>query len=224
MLDFETTVKTRQSIRKFLPTPMTEAEIKQTLMDAQNSPSACNTQPWQVHIASGETLERLKKRFLVAAAEGKLTPDFEFNQAKFLGKYEARWRNQYEHVFTTSYGIPREDKAARKVVYDDNFVGYGAPHMAFLFMPSIDNHDVNVAADMGMYSQTFMLSLTARGFGSIPQLALALFADDVREELGISSDYKLLHVISFGHPDWDAMQNQKHLGRIPVDESATLHW
>lgn len=96
--------------------------------------------------------------------------------------------------------------------------------MAFLFMPSIDNHDVNVAADMGMYSQTFMLSLTARGFGSIPQLALALFADDVREELGISSDYKLLHVISFGHPDWDAMQNQKHLGRIPVDESATLHW
>lgn len=224
MLDFETTVKTRQSIRKFLPTPMTEAEIKQTLMDAQNSPSACNTQPWQVHIASGETLERLKKRFLAAAAEGKFTPDFEFNQAKFLGKYEARWRNQYEHVFTTSYGIPREDKAARQVVYDDNFVGYGAPHMAFLFMPSIDNHDVNVAADMGMYSQTFMLSLTARGFGSIPQLALALFADEVREELGISSDYKLLHVISFGHPDWDAMQNQKHLGRIPVDESATLHW
>lgn len=32
MLDFETTVKPRQSIRKFLPTPMTEAEIKQMPM------------------------------------------------------------------------------------------------------------------------------------------------------------------------------------------------
>lgn len=45
MLDFETTVKTRQSIRKFLPTEMTEAEIKQILADAQNAPSACNPQP-----------------------------------------------------------------------------------------------------------------------------------------------------------------------------------
>ncbi len=61
MLDFETTVKTRQSIRKFLPTEMTEAEIKQILADAQNAPSACNPQPWLVHIASGETLQRLHK-------------------------------------------------------------------------------------------------------------------------------------------------------------------
>ena len=34
MLDFETTVRTRQSIRKFLPTPMTESEIQQVLADA----------------------------------------------------------------------------------------------------------------------------------------------------------------------------------------------
>ncbi|MDW1122105.1 nitroreductase family protein [Mannheimia haemolytica] len=98
------------------------------------------------------------------------------------------------------------------------------PAMAFLFMPSIDGHDVNIASDVGMYSQTFLLSLTARGFGGIPQLALAMFAKDVREELGIPEHYKLLHAISFGHPDWDAMQNKHHLGRVPVEESATLHW
>lgn len=224
MLDFETTVRTRQSIRKFLPTPMTEAEIQQVLADAQNAPSACNTQPWLVHVVSGETLQRLLKRFKDSFAAGRNTADFEFNQAKYLGDYEKRWRNQYEHVFTTSYGIPREDKAGRKVVYDDNIIGYGAPHMAFLFMPTVDNHDVNIASDLGMYSQTFLLSLTARGFGGIPQLALAMFADDIREELGISSDYKLLHGIAFGHPDWDTMQNKHHLGRVPVEESAVLHW
>ncbi|MEG9476085.1 nitroreductase [Mannheimia indoligenes] len=224
MLDFETTVKTRQSIRKFLQTPMTEQEIKQILADAQNAPSACNTQPWLVHVASGETLERLKKRFQVTFAQGINQADFEFDQSKYKGDYEPRWRNQYSHVFTTSYGIAREDKAGRQVVYDDNIIGYGAPHMAFLFMPAIDGHDVNIASDVGMYSQTFLLSLTARGFGGIPQLALAMFADDVREELGISSDYKLLHAISFGYPDWDAMQNKHHLGRVPVEESAKLHW
>lgn len=224
MLDFETTVRTRQSIRKFLPTPMSEQDIKQILNDAQNAPSACNTQPWLVHIASGETLERLKARFKKTFEVGINDADFEFNQEKYKGDYEPRWRNQYSHVFTTSYGIPREDKAGRQVVYDDNINGYGAPHMAFLFMPSIDNHDVNIASDVGMYSQTFLLSLTARGFGGIPQLALAMFAKDVREELGISDNYKLLHGISFGYPDWDAMQNKHHLGRVPVEESAVLHW
>lgn len=180
--------------------------------------------PWLVHIASGETLERLKARFKKTFEAGINDADFEFNQEKYKGDYEPRWRHQYSHVFTTGYGIPREDKAGRQVVYDDNINGYGAPHMAFLFMPSIDNHDVNIASDVGMYSQTFLLSLTARGFGGIPQLALAMFAKDVREELGISDDYKLLHGISFGYPDWDAMQNKHHLGRVPVEESAVLHW
>ncbi len=93
--------------------------------------------------------------------------------------------------------------------------------MAFLFMPSVDNHDVNIANDMGMYSQTFLLSLTARGFGGIPMLFLGLFADDIRRELNVSDDYKLLHGIAFGR---DAMQNKTHLGRVPVAESAVLHW
>ncbi|MDW1122106.1 nitroreductase family protein [Mannheimia haemolytica] len=106
MLDFETTVKTRQSIRKFLPLPMTETEIKQILADAQNAPSACNTQPWLVHVASGETLARLKARFKKTFEAGINDADFEFNQTKFTGDYEPRWRNQYSHVFTTSYGIP----------------------------------------------------------------------------------------------------------------------
>lgn len=176
-----------------------------------------------MHIVSGETLKRLLEIFKERFAKGEFSPDFEFDQAKFGGIYEKRRRNQYEHVFTASYGIPREDKAGRKVVYDDNMIGYGAPHMAFLFMSSVPNHDVNVAADTGMYSQSFMLSCTAHGFGSIAQLALALFADDVRRELGISSEFKLLHAISLGRPDWDAMQNKKHLGRVSLDESVVMH-
>ncbi|WP_199720987.1 nitroreductase [Neisseria chenwenguii] len=224
MLDFETTVKTRQSIRQFLPTPMSRSEIERVLADAQNAPSACNTQPWHVHIVSGETLRRVGKVIAEKFAKQEFTPDFEFDQSKFGGIYEPRWRNQYKHIFTDSFGVAREDKEGRAAVIQRNAEFYGAPHVAFLFMPSIDNHDVNVAADMGMYSQTFMLSLTARGFGSIPMLFLGLFADDIRCELGVSDEFKLLHGISFGHPDWDAMPNQKHLGRVPVNESAVLHW
>ena len=224
MPDFETVVRTRQSIRKFLPEPLTEEEILGVLRDAQNAPSACNTQPWLVHVASGETLRRLFAVFRERFAAGQFSRDFEFDQTRYKGVYEQRWRSQYAHVFTTCFGIPREDRAARSVVYERNIIGYGAPHVAFLFMPAIEDHDVNIAADVGMYSQTFLLSLTAHGFGGIPQLALAMFADDTRRELGVPDDYKLLHAIAFGHPDWSARENAKHLGRAPLSESAVLHW
>lgn len=38
--------------------------------------------------------------------------------------------------------------------------GYGAPHVALLFMPSFGDN-VRVGGDMGIYGQTFWLSLTA---------------------------------------------------------------
>ena len=130
MLDFAATVRSRQSIRKFLPTPMTEEQIMQVLEDAQNAPSACNTQPWMVHVVSGKTLERLLAVFRERFAAKQFSPDFEFDQSKYKGEYEKRWRNQYARVFMTSFGIPREDKAGRSIVYEQNIVGYGAPHMA----------------------------------------------------------------------------------------------
>lgn len=223
MLDFETTVRTRQSIRQFLPTPMTESQIQTILADAQNSPSATNIQPWQVYVVSGETLNRLKNRILEKFEQGELKADFVYEQTKFGDKYENRWRSLYKTIFD-SYGVSRDDTAGRAMITRRNAELYDAPHAVFLFMPDVGDGNVNVASDMGMYSQTFLLSLTARGFGGIPMLFLAMFADVVREELGISDNYKLLHGIAFGYPDRNSPQNQFRVGRVPVAESATLFW
>lgn len=43
-----------------------------------------------------------------------------------------------------------------------------------------------------MYAQRLLLSLAARGIGSIPQTSLGFFADVVREVLGVSAEFKLL--------------------------------
>lgn len=223
MLDFETTVKKRHSVRQFLSTPMTETEIRQVLNDAQHTPSSTNTQPWKVCIVSGDTLNRLKQRILEKFEKGEFSADFVYDQSKFGGIYENRWRSLYKAVFD-SYGVSRDDAEGRAKITRRNAELYDAPHAAFLFMPDLGEGNVNVASDMGMYSQTFLLSLTARGFGGIPMLFLAMFADVVREELGVSADFKLLHGIAFGHPDPTSPQNQFRVGRVPVEESATLYW
>ncbi|MCF0235155.1 MAG: nitroreductase [Bacteroidaceae bacterium] len=222
MKDFETTVRTRQSIRKFLPTPLTREQMHEVLTDAQWAPSACNTQPWDVHIVSGEKLARIEEMLIQKIlVEGEVKQDFDFANELFTGKYEPRWRDQYRFVFERA-GVARGDKEARMNQTKAAFRAYGAPHVAFIFIPVVGDC-VNVAADAGMYEQNFLLSLHARGFGGVPQLSMAMHADVVREVLGIPAEMKLLSTIAFGHLDPNANENTAHLGRIPVEESVTFH-
>jgi len=98
---------------------------------------------------------------------------------------------------------------------------FGAPHAAFLFMPSVGD-SVRVAADIGMYAQNFLLSLTARGYAGIPQTLLGLFADPIREHIGISDEMKLLFGISFGYADPTRLAAQP-MPRAAISDSCMLH-
>ena len=55
-----TLLHTRYSCRAFLPEPLPRATIEAILVTAQRTASWCNAQPWQLTIASGATLERLR--------------------------------------------------------------------------------------------------------------------------------------------------------------------
>lgn len=103
-----------------------------------------------------------------------------------------------------------------------NYSFFGAPQVALLFMPSFGD-DVRVGGDIGMYGQTFLLSLAARGLGGIPQTALGFFAGMIREVLDIPENLKMLFGISFGYPDDAAPGNRMRMDRVPVAESATFH-
>ncbi|WP_340608376.1 nitroreductase [Xenorhabdus bharatensis] len=220
-LAFDETVRNRFSPRSFLPTPLTEKQIHQVLSDAQHSPSNCNTQPWHVHIASGKTKDTLEQAMIQKDMEGLVTPDFTFDYADFYGDYFTRSQEQ-ARVYYEALGVAREDSVKRHEVYLRNFRFFGAPHAAFLFMPSFGDN-VRVASDIGMYAQTFLLSLAARGYAGIPQTLLGFHADTVREILGVSEQYQLLFGISFGYADPNALTHSVRMERIPVKESVTFH-
>ena len=54
MLDI---IKTRRSVRKFKPTPVSEEDIHDLLEAAMNAPSAINEQAWQFVIMTGKVLD-----------------------------------------------------------------------------------------------------------------------------------------------------------------------
>src|SRR3569833_450642 len=60
----------RYSVRAFLPKEVDRATIEHVLPTAQRTASWCNSQPWQVLIASGEAKESFRKAIYAEAASG----------------------------------------------------------------------------------------------------------------------------------------------------------
>lgn len=218
---FEEVINNRHSVRNFLHDPVPEAVLRSVLEYAQRSPSNCNTQPWLIHIVSGAKRNELSKALLAADEAGRFSLDFSFSADDFHGVYKERLKAQGA-AYYQALGIARGDRDQRHKTSLRNLDFFGAPHAAMLFMPEIGD-SVRVAADVGMYAQTFLLSLTAHGLGGIPQTMLGVYADTVREVLGIEPSMKMLFGISFGYPDTTAVGSDYRIDKLPIEESVTFH-
>lgn len=218
---FYDVLRDRHSCRAFLSREIPADMLIQVLEDAQLSPSNCNTQPWNVHIVSGLKQQELSEKLIAAAEQECFSPDFSFDIGDFHGRYKERQFAQGK-IYYEALGVVREDTEGRKQANILNYRFYNAPHVAFLFMPSTGDN-VRIAGDIGMYAQTFLLSLTDHGLAGVPQTVLGFFADVVREHLGISDDFKLLFGISFGYEDGNAVPNKIRMDRDPIGENVTFH-
>ncbi len=224
MLDttsFETIVRNRRATRQFLSTPVPSEQITAVLRDAQHAPSNCNTQPWNVHIVSGTKRDELSQALLHAEEKGEAAPDFSFDMADFFGIYGERAQASGKALYDI-LDIAREDRIGRREALLKNFDFFGAPHVALMFMPTFGDN-VRTAGDLGMYGQTFLLSLKARGLAGIPQTSLSFFAPSIRSVLGISDEYRMLFGISFGYGDPAAVVNRLDAGRADISESVIFH-
>lgn len=219
---FTDIVRSRRSVRGFLPDPVPAADIRAVLQDAQRAPSNCNTQPWQVHIVSGERREALSAQLLQADRADRTSADFSFDYADFGGGSYLQRAQEQGAAYYQSLGVERSDTEGRRGAALRNLEFFGAPHVALLFLPRFGD-GVRVAADVGMYAQTFLLALEARGLAGIPQTMLGFYADTVRESLGVEAQMKLLFGISFGSADPQGPSSEYRMGRVPLAESVVVH-
>lgn len=216
---FDEIVASRRSLRAFLPRAVDTATLEAIFTVAQRAPSNCNTQPWQVHVVSGDKLEQFRTEMPDQFMSGNFTMDFPYD-GSYDGIYKERQHEAAQALYD-AVDIAREDKAARHVQFMRNFTFFDAPHVAFLFLP--EPFGLREAADLGMYAQTLMLTLTAHGMGSCPQTALSFQADYVRNALEVDASNKLVFGLSFGYPDPDAPANSCVTPRGPLSETVTFH-
>ena len=213
-------IRRRRSVRGFLPREVTDAILREVFALAQWSPSNCNVQPWNPHVVSGGRLRQLSEALVASGMRDEpIKPDWPAD-GKFSGVYRERQVGAAQALYG-AMGVARSDTVGRKLAYIRNHAFFDAPHAVFIFMP--EPFDTREATDIGMYAQTLMLALTARGIASCAQGALGLFPDIVRAQLGIPGSQKLLFGISFGYEDTDVKANAARVDRATIEDVVRFH-
>lgn len=209
----------RHSCRAFLPLPVRREILDSIFETAQRTASWCNSQAWQVTIASGAAVERFRAAMVEAASSGSRSgSDFPF-PPEYRGVYLDR-RRECGFQLYNAVGVERGDKQGYAKQTLENFRLFGAPHVAIL--TSDAGLGVYGAVDVGGYVQVLLLAMQAQGVAAIPQAALAGHSALVKSQLGIPSERQVVCGISFGYEDNDHPANSYRTRRASIEE--VVNW
>ncbi|MFC9554470.1 nitroreductase [Rhodococcus sp. NPDC056960] len=187
----------RISCRAYLPTQVPRDVIERILALSQQTPSWCNTQPWQVAITEAEGTERFRTGLAQYVRTHPQESDFDFPR-EYTGEHKLRRRECAMQLYS-SVGIATGDRAASAEQTMKNFDLFGAPHVAI-----VTTHEAlgtYGAVDCGLYVDTFLLAAQSLGVATIPQAALAGSSRFIHEFFGLAEDRRVVCAISFGYPD-----------------------
>jgi nitroreductase len=209
----------RFSCRAFKPDPVPRVTIDRILAAAQKTASWCNSQPWQLAIASGAATKKFREvMYGAASGRGPTSGDFPFPR-EYLGVYLERRRESGFQLYN-SLGIVRGDKAGYAKQALENFNFFGAPHVAIVHTD--EALGVYGAIDCGGYVTSFMLAAQALGVATIPQAALAFHSELVRRHFGLGDDRKVVCGISFGFPDRAHKANSYRTTRAGIADTVSF--
>lgn len=207
----------RHSTRAFLPDNLPEDRITRLFELAQRTASWCNVQPWQVLVTSGEGTVRLARGLSDFVSSHKPAPDFGM-PSSYQGEYAAR-RRESGYALYESVGIERGDREARAAQSALNFGFFGAPHVAIITTDrALGNYG---AIDCGGYLSTLLVAAESLGIAAIPQAALAMHPDFIREHFSLGDDRRVVAGMSFGLENTEHPANGFRLGRAPVEQAVT---
>src|ERR1700694_2050203 len=211
MSDLEQAIRERRSTRMFLPQrPVPRELVDEALALAVCAPSNTNIQPWQMVFVSGAARDRLVTALL---AEARSKPP----EIPPLPEAFAHIRRELGAQVSGSMGIAREDTEGRRVAVLRNWEFFGAPLAGIVCM----HRDLGPVDSLGvgMFLQTLLLALTARGLGTCVQVSIAGYPEIIHKQLDIPVEYMILCGLAVGYPDPDFPANQIRTPRNPLDEN-----
>lgn len=205
----------RFTCRAYLPRQVPEAVIRGIVDVARRTASWCNTQPWQLVVASGQSTDRFRAALMEQARQHPgLDSDFPF-PAEYRGVHLERRRRSGLQLYE-ALGIERDDKARRASQSFENFRLFGAPHVAIVTVAR--ELGAYGAVDVGGFVSAFLLAAHAHGVATTPQAALAMQSGFIRRYFGLDEERAVVCGISFGYADRAHPVNGYRTERAELDD------
>jgi len=216
-------LRSRRSIRRFLPTPVDKATVTRILEGAARAPSGHNTQPWKVYAVAGAARERVVAAMLdVARSEPweQRKPEYDYYPTTWVEPFLGRKRKLGYDLYS-ALGIARDDMPAREAQMHENFKFFGAP--VGLFVTFDRRMATGTFMDVGMFIEAIMLGARGEGLDTCGQAIFTWVHDVVRQHLPIPPEEMLACGIALGHADRTARENTFTVEKVPVSQFASFH-
>jgi nitroreductase len=215
-------IRSRKSVRAFLPTPVERSTVEELLAVASRSPSGSNTQPWRIRVVAGEIKDHLTRSILDALARDGAEPyQREWNY------YPVNWREPFHgrrrKIGWDMYrllGVAKGDFEGTQRARLRNYEFFGAP-VGMIFTLDEDL-EMGSWLDLGIYLGAFMIAARGRGLDTCPQAAFADFHRVIRPLLNIPESEIIICGMALGHIDPDARINALTTERAPIDDFVTF--
>jgi nitroreductase len=210
-MDVIEAIMKRSSIRDFSSKPVPKETVMKILEAATRAPSGGNGQPWEVFVAAGKTLEKVRQEYQERAKSGAGGPGGPPPvQPDYIRERMAVIRRERLELL----GLDPADPASGKVFQEWGARLFGVPVLVILCMDNALSSNL----DMGLFIQT--LCLAAQGYGVESFIAGAFIShqDVLRRELGIPENLKIITGIGLGYPNPDNIINTYRSPRRPINE------
>lgn len=217
-------IVTRRSIRAFLPTPVSRADIESILDVARHSASGVNTQPWRVHVVTGAVKKRISDAILRTyndpLAFAQLEEPYAYYPTEWASPYLERRRKIGWDLYSL-LDIPKGDKARMHTQHARNYSFFDAPVGLFFTIDKV--MESGSLIDYGMFLQSIMVAARARGLDTCPQVAFTALHSIIGAELGIPASEMLVCGMSLGYCDPSRIENSLVSEREPVGSFTRFH-
>lgn len=200
----------RHSVRAFLPKQVEKQKLDAILEAAVRTPSWANSQPWELFIATGATLDRIRKGYAGKYAE----------KAEVITEIPrpAQWPDScVKRREQLQPGMARDCGDAAKEFGTLNQAIFNAPAAIYICVDKILGEWA--LYDVGAYTQSLMLAAVHHGLDTIPAYTMMLYPDVLRKELKIPDNLKLAIGIAIGYADKEHGINKFSSERSPLGET-----
>lgn len=217
---YEALAASRRSIRGYKPDPVPKHLIDEIVTIASRSPSSMNSQPWHLHVVTGQPLERIRDGNIEKMMAGA-APDREIvSHGGYRGKHRERQKRVASQLFEAT-GIRWDDDEMRRDWVMRGFRQFDAPVSIIGCIDRNLSHSAVAYLDLGQLVYGMVLAAWDRNLGTVINGQGISQSGVVREHAKIPDDQIIVITVAMGFPADDFPANRVVSERRPVHDIVT---